>query len=229
MSKNESDILAYTSELQRLLNTREPIEIVKGQFKQAEWNVSVGNSVSANPQLALQKQQIEIADKAVGVEKARSGPDFTVGYFNQSIVGTHNVNGQDLYFNGGKRFQGVQAGVAIPLFFKPFSSRIKAAKIEKQVSESQYDLFQTNLQGEYNKANQELLKNSRSIDYYKKSALPNTSLILKQSQIAFQNGEIGYVEYLQGLRTYSETNFSYLQAINQYNQSVYTLQYLSGL
>jgi len=229
MSKNESDILAYTSELQRLLNTQEPIEIVKGQFKQAEWNVAIRNSVSANPRLALQKQQIEIADKAVGVEKALSGPDFTVGYFNQSIIGTHNVNGQDLYFNGGKRFQGIQAGVAIPLFFKPFSSRIKAAKIEKQVSESQYDLFQTNLQGEYNKANQELLKNSRSIDYYKKSALPNTNLILKQSQIAFQNGEIGYVEYLQGLRTYSETNFSYLQAINQYNQSVYTLQYLSGL
>lgn len=229
MSKNESDILAYTSELQRLLNTQEPIEIVKGRFKQAEWNVATGNSVTANPQLALQKQLIEIADKAVGVEKARSGPDFTVGYFNQSIIGTHNVNGQDLYFNGGKRFQGVQAGVAIPLFFKPFSSRIKAAKIEKQVSESQYDLFQTNLQGEYNKANQELLKNSRSIDYYKKSALPNTNLILKQSQIAFQNGEIGYVEYLQGLRTYSETNFSYLQAVNQYNQSVYTLQYLSGL
>lgn len=229
MSKNESDILAYTSELQRLLNTQERIEIVKGQFKQAEWKVASGNSVNANPQLALQKQQIEIADKALGVEKARSGPDFTVGYFNQSIIGTHNVNGQDLYFNGGKRFQGVQAGVAIPLFFKPFSSRIKAAKIEKQVSESQYTLFQTNLQGEYNKANQELLKNSRSIDYYKKSALPNTNLILKQSQIAFQNGEIGYVEYLQGLRTYSETNFSYLQAINQYNQSVYTLQYLSGL
>ncbi|WP_214225763.1 CusA/CzcA family heavy metal efflux RND transporter [Pedobacter sp. B4-66] len=229
MSKNESDILAYTSELQRLLNTQEPIEIVKAQFKQAEWNIATGTSVSANPQLALQKQQIEIADKALGVEKARSGPDFTVGYFNQSIIGTHNVNGQDLYFNGGKRFQGVQAGVAIPLFFKPFSSRIKAAKIEKQVSESQYDLFQTNLQGEYNKAHQELLKNSRSIDYYKKSALPNTNLILKQSQIAFQNGEIGYVEYLQGLRTYSETNFSYLQAINQYNQSVYTLQYLSGL
>nr|WP_068890691.1 CusA/CzcA family heavy metal efflux RND transporter [Pedobacter panaciterrae] len=229
MSENESDILAYTSELQRLLNTKEPLEIVKDQFTQAEWNVTTGNSVDANPQLALQKQQIEIADKAVGVEKARSGPDFTVGYFNQSIIGTQTVNGQDQYFNGGKRFQGVQAGVAIPLFFKPFSARIKAAKIEKQVTESQYNLFQTNLQGEYNKANQEMLKNSRSIDYYKKSALPNTKLILKQSQIAFQNGEIGYVEYLQGLRTYSETHFSYLQAINQYNQSVYTLQYLSGL
>eukprot|EP01118_Nematostelium_gracile_P007615 TRINITY_DN248_c0_g1_i1.p1 TRINITY_DN248_c0_g1~~TRINITY_DN248_c0_g1_i1.p1 ORF type:complete len:1461 (-),score=181.80 TRINITY_DN248_c0_g1_i1:28053-32435(-) len=230
MSKNQSDILAYTSELKRLLNSQASIEIAKEQFKQEDWNnTGLDSAIAGNPLLALQRQQIEIADKAIGVEKARSGPDFTIGYFNQSIIGSQNVNGQDQYFNGGKRFQGVQAGISIPLFFKPFSSRIKAAKIEKQVAESQFSLFQTNLQGQYNRAYQDLLKNSRSIEYYKSSALPNVNLILKQSQIAFQNGEIGYVEYLQGLRTYSDIRFNYLQAINEYNQSVYTLQYLMGL
>ncbi|WP_449439687.1 TolC family protein [Pedobacter steynii] len=117
----------------------------------------------------------------------------------------------------------------MPIFFKAFSSRIKAAKIEKQVAESQFSLFETNLEGQYKQAYQDLQKNARSIEYYKKSALPNVNLILKQSQIAFKNGEIGYVEYLQGLSTYSEIHFNYLQAINQYNQSVYTLQYLMGL
>jgi cobalt-zinc-cadmium resistance protein CzcA len=230
MSKNQSDILAYTSELQRLLNSKASVEIAKEEFKQADWNnTGVDSAIAGNPLLALQRQQIEITDKAIGVEKARSGPDFTIGYFNQSIIGSQNVNGQDQYFNGGKRFQGVQAGISIPLFFKPFSSRIKAATIEKQVAESQFSLFQTNLQGQYNRAYQDLLKNSRSIEYYKSSALPNANLILKQSQIAFQNGEIGYVEYLQGLRTYSDIRFNYLQAINEYNQSVYTLQYLMGL
>ena len=230
ISKNQSDILAYTSELQRLLNTRAPLEIIKEEFTQATWKYhQQDSSVTENPVLALQKQQIVIAEKALGVEKARSGPDFTVGYFNQSIIGSQNINGQDQFFNGGKRFQGVSAGIALPLFFKPFSSRIKAAKIEKEVASSQYNLFQTNLQGQYNQAYQELLKNSRSIDYYKKNALPNADLILKQSQIAFKNGEIGYVEYLQGLRTHSEIHLNYLQAVNQYNQSVYTLQYLMGL
>lgn len=230
ISKNQSDILAYSSELQRLLNSRSNIKIVSAEFEQANWNnAMLDSAIIGNPLLALQRQQIEIADKAIGVERARSGPDFTIGYFNQSIIGTQNVNGQDQYFNGGKRFQGIQAGISIPLFFKPFASRVKAAKIEKQVAESQYNLFQTNLQGQFNQAYQDLLKNSRSIEYYKSSALPNANLILKQSQIAFQNGEIGYVEYLQGLRTYSDIRFNYLQAVNQYNQSVYTLQYLMGL
>jgi cobalt-zinc-cadmium resistance protein CzcA len=230
MSKNQSDILAYTSELKRLLNSQVSIEIAKEEFTQADWNnTGLDSAISGNPLLALQRQQIEIADKAIGVERARSGPDFTIGYFNQSIIGNQNVNGQDKYFNGGKRFQGVQAGISVPLFFKPFSSRIRAATIEKQVAESQFSLFQTNLQGQYNRAYQDLLKNARSIEYYKSSALPNANLILKQSQIAFQNGEIGYVEYLQGLRTYSDIRFNYLQAINEYNQSVFTLQYLMGL
>lgn len=230
MSKNQSDILSYTSELQRLLNSQEKIEIKNEQFVQANWNnIILDSMIARNPLLASYRQQIEIADKAIGLEKARLGPDFSVGYFNQSIIGNQTVNGQDVYFNGGKRFQGIQAGISIPIFSKPFSARIKAAQIGKQVAESEFSLFQTNLQGQYNQAYQELLKNSRSIEYYKSSALPNANLILKQSQIAFQNGEIGYVEYLQGLRTYSEIRFNYLQAINQYNQSVYTLQYLMGL
>ncbi|MES2874817.1 MAG: CusA/CzcA family heavy metal efflux RND transporter [Bacteroidota bacterium] len=230
MSKNQSDILAYTSELQRLLNSQEKIEITQEQFVPVNWNnIVLDSMIARNPLLASYRQQIEIADKSIGLEKARLGPDFSVGYFNQSIIGNQTVNGQDVYFNGGKRFQGIQAGISIPIFSKPFAARIKAAQIGKQVAESEFGLFQTNLQGQYNKAYQELLKNSRSIEYYKSSALPNANLILKQSQIAFQNGEIGYVEYLQGLRTYSEIRFNYLQAINQYNQSVYTLQYLMGL
>ncbi len=230
LSKNGSDILAYTAELQRLLNSRQAIEITKDQFKQDDYTgLALDSAISANPLLALQRQQIVIADKALGLEKARSGPDFTVGYFNQSIIGTQNVNGSDQYYGAGKRFQGVQAGISLPIFFKPFSSRIKAAKIDKQVAESQLSLFETNLQGQYKQAYEDLQKNKRSIDYYKNSALPNVNLILKQSQIAFQNGEIGYVEYLQALRTYSDIRFNYLQAINEYNQSVYTLQYLMGL
>ncbi|MFF5384194.1 CusA/CzcA family heavy metal efflux RND transporter [Pedobacter suwonensis] len=229
MSKNQADILAYTAELKRLLNTKEDISIIQDEFKQIVWTGAQGDSVTAeNPILLLQRQQIEIADKAIRVERARSGPDFSVGYFNQSLIGLQNVDGQDIYYGGGKRFQGISAGISIPLFFKPFASRIKAAKIEKQVAESDFLLSQTDLRGRYAQAYQDMLKNSRSTAYYKNSALPNANLILKQAQIAFQAGEIGYVEYLQAIRTYSDIRFNYLAAINQYNQSVFTLQYLEG-
>ncbi|GAB2972333.1 CusA/CzcA family heavy metal efflux RND transporter [Mucilaginibacter puniceus] len=230
MMKNQSDIVAARSELRRLLNTRDSIIVTPGQFvKTTEAIPYADSSIVKNPLLAYQKQQIVIADKNINLEKSRSGPDFTVGYFNQSIIGVQNINGQDRNFSGSNRFQGVQAGISVPLFFKPYAARIKAAKIDKQVSELQYSLFQTNLQSQYQQAYQDVIKNARSIEYYEKSALPNTNLILKQGQIAFQSGDIGYIEFAQALRTYSEIRFNYLQAINQYNQSVYTLQYLIGL
>jgi cobalt-zinc-cadmium resistance protein CzcA len=223
--KNLADISIYSVELQRLLNTNEAIDVSSEKLKKENWKQVVPDSLISTSLLALQQQQIEIADKSLSVERAKAGPDFTVGYFNQSITGNQTINGQDQYFGPGKRFQGIQAGISIPLFYKPFAGRIKAAKIEKQIAQHEFSLFQTNLQTQYKQAEQDLLKNSHSIDYYEKNALPNVNLILKQSQIAFQSGDIGYLEFSQALRTYSDIRFSYLQAINQYNQSVYTLQY----
>ncbi|ACU60171.1 CusA/CzcA family heavy metal efflux RND transporter [Chitinophaga pinensis] len=230
MEKNEADIRAYKAELQRLLNTPDDIILAEEEYKPDAYLLTPPDTnTQQSPLLAQQKQQVEIAERAVHLERSLSAPDFTLGYFNQSIIGMQNVNGQDVYFGGGKRFQGLQAGIAIPIFFRSFASRVKAAKIEKQIAESQLMLLQNNLQGEYKQAYQEMLKNARSIEYYQKSALPNAVLILKQAQLSFQNGEVGYVEYLQALRTASDLRFNYLQTVNQYNQSVYRIKYLVGL
>ncbi|RCH56853.1 CusA/CzcA family heavy metal efflux RND transporter [Mucilaginibacter hurinus] len=229
-NKNDGDIAAASAELQRLLYTKDSVAIDPREFRKAVSEFRhLDSAIKQSPQLAYQRQQVELADRNLSLEKARSGPDFRVGYFNQSIMGIQNVNGQDQNFTGGKRFQGVQAGVSIPLFFKPYSARIKAARIEKQVTESQRDLYETNLASQYEQAYHQLLKNDRSLRYYESSANPNANLILSQAQIAFRNGEITYVEFLQALKTFSDIRFAYLLAINQYNQSVYDLQYLTGL
>ncbi len=229
MTKNQSNIAIYISELQRLLNTKQRLELDTADFKRIIWNDNILDSAIAhNPTLAYQKQQVEIADNSIGVERAKAAPDFTLGYFNQSIIGNYTVSGQNQYFGSDKRFQGVQAGISIPLFFKPYSSRIKAAKIEKQVAESQYSLFEKNLTEQFSQAYQDMAKDAKSLDYYETSALPNVDLILKQAQIAFQNGEIAYIEFLQALRTYSDIRFNYLETLNEYNQAVYNLQYLIG-
>lgn len=229
MAKNQANIAIYASEIQKLLNSNQTVQVAD-TLKKISWDENIMDStINSNPILALQRQEIELADKRIGVVKAEAGPDFNIGYFNQSIIGNYTVNGQNQYYGAGNRFQGVQAGVSIPIFFKPYSARIKAAKIEKQVAQSDFNFYETDLSSQFKQAYQDMLKDSKSLDYYQNSALPNANLILKQSQIAFQNGEIGYVEYLQALRTYSDIKFNYLQTVNDYNQSVFTLQYLIGL
>ena len=46
-----------------------------------------------NPDLLALKSQIEVAKEEIRVEKSRLLPDFSVGYFNQSLVGNFEKNG----------------------------------------------------------------------------------------------------------------------------------------
>ena len=230
IQQNEADILIARKQLETFLNSTLPAGVVIDTLNKLTITSQLMDSVQRNnPQAAHIQQQINIADRAIAIEKARGKPDFSISYFNQSIIGTQEVNGQPKTFGTGYRFQGVAAGISIPIFYKPYSSRIKAATVEKQIAETQYQLFTINLQGQYQQAFEEYLKNSKNISYYETSALANGNLILRQAQIAFKNGEIGYVEFLQALRTYRDIRSEYLNAINELNQSIIRIQYLSGI
>ncbi len=230
IQQNEADILIARKQLETYLNSTLPDGVFIDTLSKLSITPEFIDSVQgSNPEAAYIRQQINIAEKAIGVEKARAKPDFSISYFNQSIIGTQEVDGTPKTFGAGKRFQGVAAGISIPIFYKPYSSRIKAVKVDRQIAETQYQFYKLNLQGQYQQAYQEYLKNVKNISYYETSALANGNLILRQAQLAFTNGEIGYVEYLQALRTYRDIRSQYLDAVNNFNQSIIRIQYLSGI
>lgn len=228
--QNNADLEIYTFELQALLNTKEQIKIAEDNLQKREFNIPGDEVVtSKNPFLALLKQEIEIAQKAKNAEVSRALPDFTLGYFNQSLIGFQNVNGQEIYYDASKRFTGFQLGVSIPLWFIPEATKIKAATINKEIAENNLAYAETKLHAQYKQAIQEYLKSKNSLEYYEKNALPNADLIITQSQKAFKAGEIGYVEYLYGIRNAISIKSNHLQALNQYNQAIIQLEYLAGI
>ena len=46
------------------------------------------SSFAANPELQALRAQIAVAEREIRVERSKLLPDFSVGYFNQSLVGT---------------------------------------------------------------------------------------------------------------------------------------------
>jgi cobalt-zinc-cadmium resistance protein CzcA len=227
--RNEADLQVAQTELQRLLNTTEPVAITEKSITKLVPDLAIQDSVySSNPFLQAAQQQVTVNNKQVEVEKAKGRPDFLVGYFNQSIIGYQNVDGTDKYYSGSKRFQGVLAGVNIPVFNKAVTAKVKAARVESAVAANNYQLLQHNLQAQYKQAWQEYEKDKQSLAYYEQTALPNAQLILQQGSKAYRAGEISYVEYLQAIRTGSELQLNYLGQLNRHNQSVIRLQYLSG-
>jgi cobalt-zinc-cadmium resistance protein CzcA len=185
-------------------------------------------SLKSNPQLNLLQQQVIINARIKSVEKSKVLPDLTVGYFAQSLTGFQNIDGVDTYFPSSKVFQGFELGLNIPLWIGPHLARARAASFQEEVSRKNTEYFQTTLQGNYSQALRELEKNLASLTYYESSALKNADLLITQSRKAYRGGEIGYIEYLQSLKTALSIKNNYLLSLTQYNQSIIKIEFLLG-
>jgi cobalt-zinc-cadmium resistance protein CzcA len=226
--QNGSDILIFQTRLQALLKSESRVVAAESLRKRELPQYLDTGLLAGNPHLNYLHQQVVISEQAKRVERNRILPDISVGYFVQSLTGLQNVNGQDIFFNRSKHFQGVELGLSIPLWIAPQLSKVNAAAIHEDVIRKNAEYYQVTLAGEYAQALQELAKNLSSLEYYESSALQNAALILSQARKAYKGGEINYLEYLQSLKNAIGIKSSYLQVLNQYNQSIVKIDFLFG-
>ncbi|MCB9361760.1 MAG: CusA/CzcA family heavy metal efflux RND transporter, partial [Flavobacteriales bacterium] len=226
-----SDVAILKSQLSILLNTNEQITIsnLEAVKRNVTFSLDTGSAYSNNPALAYLQQEVVIQEERKSLENAKLLPDFTIGYFNQSMIGYQTINGTEQYFGSGNRFSGFQIGIAIPLWFRPYTSKVQAAKVRSQIAESNYQQYQKSLKGSYQQAIQEYTKYKSSLDYYEESALAQSDLILKNAQQAFKNGTIGYVEYVQAIHQATQIQTNWLEVLNSYNQTIIQLEFLAGI
>jgi cobalt-zinc-cadmium resistance protein CzcA len=153
-------------------------------------------------------------------------PDFNVGYFNQSLIGTQTISGEEVYFDKSKRFHGWNVGISIPLTFFSNTSKIKSLSYKQQelLKDSEYERvqLQTQLENAFSQYNQNLLQ----YNYFQSTALPKAEIIISTALLGFNSGNIGYIEFLQALETASDVELNSLQSINQLNQSIININYL---
>jgi len=229
LSQNEADMKIYSKKLQILLNSPTPVDLPENVNHRKELKLNLDtNLIASNPDLGLLVNVISIREKERSLEKAKVLPEFSLGYFNQSMIGNLNVNGTDQYFDASRRLQGVQAMVSIPIWARPDVARIKAAKLNRQRSETDAAYFRTVLLGEYERVVQDYFKFRSTIEYYESNALPQAELILSNSKKSFENGAIDYVEYIQSLNNGIAIKSNYLNLLLQYNRSIIAIEYLVG-
>lgn len=227
LRQNESQIIALRTQLKTLINS-ESLPDTGSELTEFP-HKDIGDSLlpSTNPTLVYMDQQIEVAKSQKKLEAARFAPDLLIGGFSQTLIGVENIENGTLA-SSSERFTGIQVGLSVPLWFAPYKSRVRAAEFNRKVAESNYQYFVQTLEGQKQQAIQQYNVAKNSLDYYQTSALPNADLILKQSEAAFKGGEIGYAEYLMGLRNAISIKENYLTTLRDYNQSIFYIQYLSG-
>jgi heavy metal efflux system protein len=229
LAQNQASIAIYETQLQTLIHSNQKIQLTDNQLVKKDLTIAENTDpINQNPLLTYLKQQILVSEKNIAVEKSRLLPDLSLSYFNQSLIGTQNLNGQDRFFGGNYRFQGFQIGLALPIWAKAQRARVQASQIQEKLAETQVELAQKTLQGEFEQATQEYLKFKAGLEFYEQNALKNADLILSQAQKAYQKGEIGYLEYSQALHRVLSIQDNYLNILNAHNQAVIKLEFLAG-
>lgn len=224
--QNTAKVSSLQSQLRALLNT-DVMPDAADELSEFHSGAADSLLLTNNPSLQYMNQQIEVAGSLKKLEAARFAPDIVVGAFSQTLIGTaHTETG--VIATNSDRFTGFQVGLAIPLWFGPHLSRVRAAQFNKQAAESNYAYFRQTLESQQQQALNQYEAARNSLTYYKSSALVNAELILTQSQVAFQGGEITYTEYLIALRSAVSVNENYLTTLWDYNKSIIYIEYLSG-
>ncbi len=219
------DIAIVEEQLRILLNDSLQHRFIPETSGIIGFTVSAGFP-EANPELAYSRQQVATAHAVKKLESAKLLPDFSIGYFNQSLIGSETAGGA--IADRSDRFSGIQFGIAVPLFFGAGKAQVNAARIEEEIAEAQASLYRSRLKGQFEKQIQEIQKYRRSLDYYLQKAMPQADLITGQTQKSFESGAIDYVAYIQHMNQALQIKSGYLEAVNNYNQAVIELDYISG-
>lgn len=215
--------------LQMLLHTTEPLKIAAVTVFQPLQLVLISRdsvSVEKHPLLQSFYQQAEILKQTKRLELSQALPDFTVGFTNQSLIGYQTIDGVEKYFNASNRFHVFNVGVAIPLTVGAYQAKVKALSYQQQKAEAIVAYQKEQLTTQFDNALEQYQQDNHQYEYYLQKALPNGKEILKAAQIGYKTGDIDYVAYLYALQTSTDIELKYLQAIQQLNQSIITINYL---
>jgi cobalt-zinc-cadmium resistance protein CzcA len=228
LNQNAAAIAKLKMQLTILVNSGPLPDISMNEFYALPFeNLTDTAGYKQNPSLAFVRQKVEVAKREQKLQQVKFAPDVLLGFFSQTLVGV-TANDFAPAATRNDRFTGFQIGLSLPIWFVPHLARNKSAGLNKKAMESRYEYYKTTLEVQLLQGIQQLMTNKKSLDYYTTSALPNSERILKQAQIAFKEGEIGYAEYLLGIRNALSIQERYLYTLNDYNQSVIHVEYLTG-
>ncbi|WP_373057620.1 CusA/CzcA family heavy metal efflux RND transporter [Zunongwangia sp. H14] len=169
-------------------------------------------SLSNHPAITYYQQQKEVANARRNLNTKAFFPKLNAQYGRQKIAG------QDGFFN-------FQVGISIPLFFAPELGQLQSSKIKNQIAEQNLREKQLQVNSKYQDLKQQYLKWLESWQYYQQEALPLAKEQRNGAVFAYKEGGIDYTTFLQSVRDAIAIESQSWDALNNYLQSKYELEF----
>ena len=215
----ESAIKVTQSELRNLLNISYDI-IPTEELTYTEISLSreelLQRALQYNPELQIVKYRKQKFSNQLSLSKGELLPNLSLSYYNQKLG---NDNG----------FWGMELGLGIPLWFwGAETGNIRASNYEVQIASKDEINLRKDIENDLNKSFEDYVNSLRQLRFFTEEAIKETDEIFRQAKISYEQGEIGFFEYLQSLRIVYDTRIQFLNAIYSYNQSIINLEQITA-
>lgn len=211
-NQSKEEALIAFEKLKSLVQSKDSLKLELSPLVKLEIDIV---SVDNHPALEYYQKQNQLYEAKHHAEKQQRLPDLSFSY----SLGSNSDLNEKLY--------AYQVGLKIPLLFGGSSSKIKAARIAKDIALEQAEDFKIQLDSKRTQLLRELSKYETSLEYYETEGKMLSEQILKTATISFQNGEIDFFQYIQSLEHVYEIELRYLEHLNKYNQTVIAINYLN--
>ncbi len=212
-----ADVQTVVRQLQRLAGRSEPIRgggLVRNQSALVSGNAD-SLAVGLNPALAFLRQTEVISEQQIGLERARSLPGVVVGYYNQGSKETPTQ-------------LRLRFGLTLPVWFGQYRSRTAAAQTGLQLARQRTTAQIQSLSVDLQQAQGDFEKFRATLDYYETTGLRQSDDLINTARRLFQAGQNDYVSFLRTINDAYTIRLRYLDALRNYNQSLLTINYLTG-
>lgn len=184
----------------------------------------VGDSL-AGPIIQEIGQRVNVAQAEVDLAKSQWGPDLTLGYTNQSLIGTPMGTGR--LATSDDRFSYITLGVHVPLWFGPTSARAEQTVLQRDLTR---DASLAALRAREQQRAQLLREHDvlkRVLAHYEGPAALQLTTIATHAQRAFEAGEIDWLAYQQSIEQAVSIRRNHLESLLRYNDVVISLELLT--
>jgi cobalt-zinc-cadmium resistance protein CzcA len=127
--------------------------------------------------------------------------------------------------SGESGFYQYQLGVNIPLFFNSDKGKVQSAKINREIAEQRKTQTTIQLKSEYAQAQQNYLKWKEAWNYYEKEALELAKEQRNGASIAYREGAIDYIGFLQLVKDAIEIEKQGWLTYQEYLNSQFNFEY----
>lgn len=150
----------------------------------------------------------------LSIERSRFFPEISLGYVRQKIAPLTGLNSW-------------MAGVSFPILFFSQRSRVKQAKIETYITQTENNDRLRQLRNKLTELESMIRKQSESVQYFAKAALPEADALQESALVQFRESEIDITQFVQSLNTVRDIKRNYIDAVYNYNITLLEIEMYS--